>query len=261
MLLEEWLHRLLRAANYCALLGLFGLLAFPIKGLRGFDLPRPPFAIMALAWFAPILSLLLMLVSIAAMMGQSLIEIEGSVIQAMIIDTHIGWAFMLRLLSLIFAALFLTKWPFASALLYALALATLAWSGHAAASDGAIGIFHRLNDALHLLAAGLWIGAIGWFTYLAVQAHRGLASGTALLREMHHFKRYGIALVALVSFTGMMNAQLIFRLDKSGAVLTMPYGQLLAAKVILVGIMQALPVLRSTRQQTHRQHWPQYAAV
>ncbi|MFX6794075.1 copper resistance protein CopD, partial [Acinetobacter baumannii] len=41
-----------------------------------------------------------------------------------------------------------------------IAVATLAWTGHGAMDDGAIGWFHLMADIVHLLAAGAWLGAI-----------------------------------------------------------------------------------------------------
>ena len=39
-----------------------------------------------------------------------------------------------------------------------LALLPLALSGHAAMEEGRTGLLHALNDMLHCLAAGFWLG-------------------------------------------------------------------------------------------------------
>jgi putative copper resistance protein D len=81
---------------------------------------------------------------------------------------------------------------------------TLGWSGHAAATEGALGWVHRLGNGVHLLAAGLWIGAIGGFGHLTMIAHRkpGRVPVVPLLAAMHAFAPFGVALVATVSITG-----------------------------------------------------------
>ena len=42
----------------------------------------------------------------------------------------------------------------------AVALASLAWSGHGAASEGFRGTVHLVADIVHLLAAGVWVGPL-----------------------------------------------------------------------------------------------------
>ena len=199
------------------------------------------------AGFAPVVSVLLMLASIAAMMGQPLPSLDWSMIEAMTVSTDMGWAFMLRtaLLMAGFASLAARREAFAqpiAALCFGAALMTLGWSGHAAATEGALGLVHRISDGVHLLAAGMWLGAIGWFVHLSVVAHRDPTRMPAeeLLAVLHGFAPLGVALVATVSITGLFNAQMIFGLENSGATLTTTYGLLLAAKIAVVGLMLAL---------------------
>jgi copper resistance protein D len=226
-----------RAIHYLLLLGLFGSTLFALIGLRGVDRPAhwPGAALMAIA--APLVSALLMLVSIAAMMGQTLAMLEWSNIEAILVSTTMGWAFGVRMVLLVGGAVLLRRAPWAAAAAYGLALATLPWSGHAAAGEGLVGALHRLNDAVHLLAAGLWIGAIGWFALLTRQARRGKAPLEPLFDAMQRFAPLGVALVAIVSLTGLLNAELIFGLAQSGTVLSTTYGQLLVLKIALVGLM------------------------
>ena len=119
---------------------------------------------------------------------------------------------------------------------------TLGWSGHAAATEGMLGLAHRISNGIHLLAGGLWLGAIGWFLHLSVVAHRDpeRMSAEELLVVLHGFAPLGVALVGTVSITGLFNAQMIFGLENSEATLTTTYGLLLAAKIAVVGLMLAL---------------------
>lgn len=247
--MEDWLQPSLRFLQYALLLGLFGWAAFRVIGLRAADwLPVEDgrrIAIIAAA-LAPVVSALLMLASIAAMMGQPMAMLDWSMIEAMTLSTDMGWAFMARTELLVagFVALVAGRKTVSlsiAALCFAAALLTLGWSGHAAATEGALGWAHRLSDGAHLLAAGLWLGAIGWLLHLTVIAHRepGRVSALPLLTILHRFAPLGVALVAIVSVTGLLNAQLIFGLENSGATLTTSYGLLLAAKIAVVGGMIA----------------------
>lgn len=252
----------LRFAHYGVLIGLLGIIACKPIARRLIGWVPPPqggrvLALMALA--APLLSAALMLVGVAAMMGLPLAELDRASIEAIVFGTTIGTAFLIRsgLLVLALAAVLLrARLPGAAwlaAICYGGALLTLGWSGHAAASEGAIGLFHRLNNGVHLIAAALWIGAIGWFLHLARMVHRQSDAGRAqqLLHGMQRFAPLGVGLVGLVSLTGLINAELIFGLGQVGAVLTTPYGQLLAAKLAVVALMLGFAAFNA-RTARHR---------
>jgi putative copper resistance protein D len=242
----ELIEQVLRLAHYALLLGLFGWTTFGLVGLRGQSwapLDRGGHTLSIAAFAAPVVSLALMLASIAAMMGEPIAALNWPMVEAMMAGTDIGKAFLVRAALLVIGLCALlgryrgaVGFPIASAC-FAGALITLGWSGHAAATEGAFGIFHRLNNGVHLLAAGLWLGAIGWFLRLTVAAHskRNNIPAQPLLAAMHGFAPLGVGLVVTVAFTGLINSQLTFGLENSGTVLTTSYGILLAAKVILVG--------------------------
>lgn len=241
------LYPLLRFAHYGLLLGLFGLTAFRSFGLRHAlaqnGKPSLSIGLTVSAVGALIVTVALMLVSIAAMMAQPVLQLEWATIEAMILSTDLGRAFLARVGFLIAAVVTCTLLR-RSALVYAiaavcfgLAVATLPWSGHAAASEGPLGVAHRVNDAVHLLAAGLWIGAIGWFLHLTIAAHRRVTLAAPLLADVHKFGSLGVLLVAVVAITGAINAHLIFGIENSLNIVQTSYGWLLAAKMLLVGIM------------------------
>lgn len=247
--MDDWLQPALRFLHYALLFGLFGWAGFRVIGLRAAtwlraDSGRTTGIVAAV--LAPVVSVVLMLVSIAAMMGQSVTMLEWSMVESMTLSTDMGWAVMARtallvagLGTLLFAR---NRTGLAiAALCYAAALMTLGWSGHAAATEGAVGLIHRVANGVHLLAAGLWLGSIGWFVHLSIIAHREPLHVPALplLAVLHRFAPLGIALVAVVSVTGLLNAHLTFGLENSGTVFTTSYGLLLAAKVSIVGGMLA----------------------
>ena len=248
--MASWAEQGLRLAHYGALLFLFGWTAFRLLKLRHLEwVPQDEgrAALTLVAVSAPLLSIALMLVSIAAMMGAPIASLDWPMIEAMIIGTDMGTAFLMRLALLIagLCALLASRagrpTSLVAALCFAGALLTLSWSGHAAATEDGLGLFHRLNNGVHLLATSLWLGAIAWFLMLTVKAHRQpeLIPALPLLRVMHAFAPLGVGLVAAAALTGMINAQLIFGLENSVSVFTTSYGVLLVAKVLLVGMMLA----------------------
>lgn len=247
----DWFQLLLRLLHYAILLGLFGLTAFATLALRQIDGAQLDVAHSrfpsASAMIALVIAAALMLVSIAAMMGQPVWRLEWATISAMLLTTSMGYAFIAQMVFLIVGAGALWALPSPRAMwvatpFYAVAVLTMAWSGHAAATEGLWGLFHRLSDGVHLLASGLWIGAIGWFVHLTFVAHRTppQIAPEQLLIAMHRFAPLGVLLVVIVAVTGLINAQMIFGLPNSGAVLETRYGWLLAVKLVLVGVMLLL---------------------
>lgn len=246
----DFLGLVLRVAQYSLLLGLFGWSAFWLLGLRSVDWLRadraPNFAVIA-ALAAPVVSAALMLISIAAMMGVPVVELDLPMIESMILGTDMGFAFLVRsglLLTGLAAILALRNRQAALAFAagcYGCALVTLGWSGHAAATEGGLGLFHRLNNGIHLVSAGLWLGAIGRFLVLTFRCYKDPdeAKAHAVLKAMHAFAPMGISLVALVAVSGTVNSHLIFGLPNVAATFATPYGILLAIKLALVAAMVA----------------------
>ncbi|CAI1789755.1 Inner membrane protein YebZ [Serratia quinivorans] len=120
------------------------------------------------------------------------------------------------------------------ALLSTLLLVSMAFIGHAAMHDGALGVAHRFNHALHLLAAGYWFGSLLplliCLRYLAQPQSRSDAI-TTLIR----FSRWGHLSVALVVLTGVINSLIIlgsWPLDVNSS-----YQRLLLFKTALVAMM------------------------
>ena len=265
--MDDWLYPILRFAHYSLLLGLFGITAFRFIGLRETLAQQPQCkdngALALAAVVAPVLTITLMFLSIAAMMAQPVWQLDWATIEAMVMSTSIGWSFLFRL-GLLSAAAFIlilcsrsTFGVSIAAFLFGLALTTLAWNGHAAATEGTLGTVHRLNDAAHLWAAGLWFGAIGWFVHLTRVASRrpDLIAPTALLSDMHRFAPLGVFLVFAVTVTGLVNAHLIFGLDNSADVLRTDYGWLFVAKISLVGLMLLCALRNAALARRHSRNY------
>ena len=238
----------LRFAQYAILLGLFGWSAFRLIGLSGLAWlgnTRPPGLVLLAAATAPVVSAALMLMSIAAMMGVQAGALDWPMTEAMFLGTDMGSAFIFRFCLLCLGLVSLLGFGerraglMLAAACFAGALLTLGWSGHAAATEGGLGLFHRLNNGVHLIAAGLWLGAIGWFLALTIrcQIESDQLQAPSLLEAMHRFAPLGVTLVTLVALTGLINSHLIFGLPNLGATIGTPYGALLLIKIFLVGAM------------------------
>jgi putative copper resistance protein D len=118
--------------------------------------------------------------------------------------------------------------------LSALLLASLAATGHGAAEQGTDRAWHLAFDALHLLAAGAWLGALPW---LAVALRAGVDPAFAG-RAARRFSTLGIACVATLVVTGTANAW--YTVGDVPSLFGTGYGRLLLAKLGLFAAMLAL---------------------
>ncbi|AEI01668.1 putative copper resistance protein D [Afipia carboxidovorans OM5] len=125
-------------------------------------------------------------------------------------------------------------------LLAAILLASLAGTGHAQIEQGWAGVMHIVADAVHLLAAGAWLGGL---IPLALILHRYL--GTDLNvgskdvdRILIRFSGMGYLAVAALIGSGLVNGW--FLVGSPSGLLNTPYGQILLGKLALFGGMLAL---------------------
>ncbi|WP_242127759.1 copper homeostasis membrane protein CopD [Sphingobium sp. Sx8-8] len=187
-----------------------------------------------------LLSGLWLLASAAGMAGTPLLSPDWSVVAILLRDTPIGTMLAVRAgaLLLILPLLFRRAEGrnAAIALPAAIAAMTLAWSGHAAASEGMAGSAHRLADALHVLAAAGWLGAL--LALLgAVLAGRQIGLTAVMLER---FSLFGTIFVATLIATGAFNAVMIVGLAQLPALLHSLYGRLLLVKLGLFAAMLLL---------------------
>lgn len=115
-------------------------------------------------------------------------------------------------------------------------LSALSLTGHAVMTDGWLGIVHRLNDVLHVLAAGAWFGAL-----LPVVLTMRLLSDdrlrSAARSALIQFSFLGHIAVAIVVTSGIVNMLLIVGWTADW---TSPYRQLLLVKIALVFVMTGM---------------------
>jgi putative copper resistance protein D len=113
--------------------------------------------------------------------------------------------------------------------------APLALIGHAGATPGAAGQLHLASDAVHLLAAGVWLGGLPALALLLAAARppQGLA-----VRAAAHFSTLGIASVVALLASGIVNSWML--LSSPRDLMATDYGRLLFLKIGLFAAMLAI---------------------
>lgn len=169
---------------------------------------------------------------------------DPGTIEALLSSTSMGTAWLVQgaaAAALLLVPLLPGLWRSGTvAVLSAMLLASLTLTGHAALHEGWLGLVHRANDGVHLLAGGFWFGAL-----LPLLPTLGLlrdpAQHDGAIVALRRFSTLGHGAVALVLVTGILNAALILgRWPTAWASL---YQRLLIAKILLVAAMTALALL------------------
>ena len=122
-----------------------------------------------------------------------------------------------------------------SVILAGLVLASLAWAGHANAHVGVDGIVDHLAHALHVLAAGAWIGSL---RPLAASLHASSRAEDEVARTVARYGSLGFACVALIVGTGVVIAA--YTLGAPMRLVDSDYGHLLLVKLTLFAIVLAV---------------------
>jgi putative copper resistance protein D len=164
--------------------------------------------------------------------------VDPDQIGAVITDTAFGhaWALHLVLAAALVAVVAVgsrDRWA-ATSLASAALLASLGLVGHAAMQTGAEGVLHRANHAVHLMAAGAWIGGLVPFV-MCVRAYERDDLRKDAVRAMAGFSFWGQFVVAAIVLTGVVNIALTSHHPPLPP--TTPYRALLTAKLIIVAIM------------------------
>jgi putative copper resistance protein D len=114
------------------------------------------------------------------------------------------------------------------------ALMLPAWSGHAAAIASSIFSLEPIADAVHLLASGIWLGALLPLTLFLRLAARDVDQSqfTLIQKSIGRFSHCALASVALLVITGVANAwNLIAGVPQLFGTV---YGKLLVGKLALL---------------------------
>ena len=165
--------------------------------------------------------------------------VAGGTLGALLLDTLFGHVSMLRLGAvLVFAALLVRdrgRRDGVQVLTGGVALATLAFTGHAVATPVPERYVHLASDSVHLLAAGAWIGAL---PPLALMLGREDVPSAAAADAVERFSRVGVLCVCLLIVTGLVNASIL--VARPAALFSTDYGQVLLLKLTLFASMVVL---------------------
>jgi putative copper resistance protein D len=124
---------------------------------------------------------------------------------------------------------------------------SLAWAGHATATEGFDGTIHLASDALHLAAAGAWLGALWPLAILLDGARRAGDPVSAAIAHQaaRRFSIVGVVSVAIILATGVINTYEI--LGALAFSIGTTYNRLLLAKIGLFIAMVSIAAVNRQR--------------
>jgi putative copper resistance protein D len=179
----------------------------------------------------------------AEISGRPLAKVfDGDVIWTVLTRTRFGTVWSVRLVFASLLAGTLVRFvgarhaasPWRGALSTSLAIGlvgSFAWAGHAAGTPGFTGKLHVIADAMHLIAAAVWIGGLLPFALLLMTARRGADPGLGSVASevTRRFSTLGVASVGIIFATGLVNTCVLA--GSVPALLETDYGRLLLVKV------------------------------
>lgn len=248
--------RLMQYAGAMILMGssLFFLYALPRTTVAAE--PPAPSARRLIATAAALLALggaVGLLAQTSVMAGSVAEGLKRESLEAVITGTALGKAGVVRVLAAVLALVLVLalrpgrlSWRL-SAFLGAVTTASFAWSGHAAASEGAGKAVHLAADVAHGWAAAAWVGALAAF-FLWLRPQAVVARSAAELHgALHGFAGVGTALVAVLIATGLINSWFLVGPGRIEGLVTTPYGRLLSLKILLFVAMLGLAAVNRFR--------------
>ncbi len=260
--MTEWLSIIIRFALYVNLMLLFGLPLFSIYALRSSERQgKAALPLSALAGWLAVMALGLSALSItvmtASMAGVPVGNVDLAAIRMMMTDTPMGHAWLVRmaaLVAIVLGAVMLgrgehTAWLSLAAFAASIALGSLAWTGHGAATDGAVGAGHLVADIVHLLAGGAWLGALAALSMMLFRSTGAMPDDYARLihRALEGFSLAGSVIVTLIVASGLMNSWILVGPKHVIDLSVTRYGQLLIAKLLLFTLMLGLAAINRFR--------------
>ncbi|AFJ55048.1 putative copper resistance protein D [Pseudomonas sp. NFR02] len=141
----------------------------------------------------------------ASMAGSWDSALQPATVQLVLGKTFFGQVWTWHLLfNLLLVIVLIKPWPALRLPLLALLLATLAPVGHGAMLDGLSGRLLILNQVVHLLCVGAWLGGLLVLVLILRQAH-----DQRLEPILHRFSGVGYGLVAGLLVTGLINVRVL----------------------------------------------------
>lgn len=183
------------------------------------------------------------LVTMAIMAGSDLKTLDRDLVITMALHSALGWSVLARLgallIGLILAVSTRALLPWIA--VGGVASASLAWSGHAAASQGNAGLIRLAGDIAHLWCGLGWVGALMLFTARLWRAQsKDHAALSGLLRALRGFALIGTVLVGLLLVSGLGNLLFLAPPGAWSTIVQTPYGRLILTKLALFAGMLLL---------------------
>ncbi len=178
-----------------------------------------------------------------AMTGNDLAALDREMLAFMAFQTPMGVSHIARAVTLGLLAVLWSTGRAGRPVIAALAvvaLGSLAWAGHAGASEGTLGWVHRSSDIVHLLASAMWIAALVMFARILRFDIEAPGSVEAALSALVRFSGAGSIIVGAIVVTGSINLLAIVGVDGLAATFGTGYGRLLLLKLALLGGMLGL---------------------
>ncbi|WP_416465331.1 copper homeostasis membrane protein CopD [Sphingomonas sp. VDB2] len=204
--------------------------------------------LVALALGGMALSALWLFASVAAMTGVSILSPDWPTAVILLTMTPIGPVLAVRggalLLALLFAA---ASRPRLTAIPAAVAAATLAWTGHAGATEAMAGTIHRVADVAHIWAAAGWIGGLAVLLHAIFTLRPTTAETARVAAMLSRFALMGTLIVATLVVSGTINGVMIVGLAQLPDLVGSLYGWLLGAKLALFALMLGLAAVNRWR--------------
>jgi putative copper resistance protein D len=229
-----------RFLHYAALVLLFGGWAYAVFGAEA------PAARRYLDWLL-VASAILVFIGSAAVLAVTVAGLGGSydtladadLWATIVAETDFGRIWSVRLILAILSVGAAIGWRYhrgkvvrlTGLMLAGALLVTVAWTGHAAIEEGMPGALHRWADALYLIAAAVWLGALAPLLWLLARKEYSAEAA----RRLSGFHAVGLAAVLILIATGLVNS--FFLVGYPLALLTTRYGQLLILKLALFAAM------------------------
>lgn len=231
---------LCRFVHFCAVLLIFGISAFrplllAVQPSLEIDRRLHRFC-RGLAWLGLVSGLAWLLLTTHSMAGSWLETLDPDTLWLVLGSTFFGqvWAGHLLFNLMLLFALYTTSRFKAPWVFSFLLLATLAPVGHGAMLDGWQGQLLMLNQLIHLVCVGAWVGGLSGLLLLLSRP-----AGRSVDLVLRRFSNLGFVLVAGIILTGLINTRVL-----TGALWPTPlfegFALILLIKVTLVGAMLLL---------------------
>jgi len=235
-----------RALHFAGALSLLGVLGFAVFVAR--EPPQIRQQLRVAAQLSAALMLItapLWLVLVAEDMGSDTLAgaLSGGAPKTALLHTQFGHALCLRfILTVVLVPLVARlgehrRRDGVAFVIAAVSVAAIAWQGHAGDELGRDAMVHLTADATHLLAAGLWLGALLPLMLLLRDVGEASRKHDAAAR----FSTLGLICVAALLASGIVNTY--YLVGSVPALVGTAYGQMLLLKLVLVLTMLGLATI------------------